>query len=51
MKHLKVPKNKRTQFNLLGDTLNEFINPKHELNLLSNSLDLLYFEKEFSPLC
>jgi transposase, IS5 family len=38
------------QFNFLGNTLNELLNPKHDLYLLSNEIDWSYFEKEFSVL-
>jgi IS5 family transposase len=38
------------QLNLLGSTLDELLNPKHELYLLSNEIDWDYFEEEFSPL-
>lgn len=40
----------KNQLNLLGDTLDELLNPKHELYLLSNEIDWLYFEKDFSVL-
>ena len=38
------------QLNLLGNTLDELLNPKHELYLLSNEIDWHSFEKEFSVL-
>jgi IS5 family transposase len=40
----------KNQFNFLGNTLGELLNPKHELYLLSNEIDWDYFEKEFTPL-
>ncbi len=36
------------QYNLLGNTLGELLNPKHELYLLANTIDWDYFDKEFS---
>lgn len=40
----------KNQINFLGNTLDELLNPKHELYLLSNEIDWGYFELEFSPL-
>ena len=36
------------QYNLLGSTLDELLNPKHELYLLANTIDWDYFDREFS---
>lgn len=41
------PKN---QLHFLAPTLEEQLNPKHELYLLSHSIDWLYFENEFKDL-
>lgn len=38
----------KTQLSFLGNTLDELLNPKHALYLLSNEIDWGYFEKEFS---
>lgn len=38
------------QKHLFSPSLNEFINPKHELCLLAKKLDWELFEKEFAPL-
>jgi IS5 family transposase len=40
----------KNQFNFLGNTLGELLNPKHELYLLSNTIDWDYFDAEFSSL-
>lgn len=47
---MRSHKRVKNQLNFLGDTLDELLNPKHELYLLSNEIDWLYFEKEFLPL-
>jgi IS5 family transposase len=36
------------QYNFLGSTLDELLNPKHELYLLANTIDWDYFDREFS---
>ena len=36
------------QYNFLGNTLGELLNPKHELYLLTNKIDWDYFDSEFS---
>ncbi|MDR3000179.1 MAG: IS5/IS1182 family transposase, partial [Fibromonadaceae bacterium] len=38
------------QRNLFRTMLKDFIDPKHELVLLSDKIDWQYFEKEFEPL-
>lgn len=45
MRSRKVQTN---QYNFLGDTLGELLNPKHELYLLTNTIDWDYFDREFS---
>ena len=40
----------KNQFNFLGNTLGELLNPKHELYLLSNAIIWDYFEQEFKEL-
>jgi len=45
MRSRKAPTN---QYNLLGTTLDELLNPKHELYLLANTIDWGYFDREFS---
>ena len=47
---MRSPKPVKNQLNLLGNTFDELLNPKHELYLLSNEIDWDYFEKEFSLL-
>lgn len=44
----KSPNN--TQKNIFESLLSEFINMQHELVLLSQKIDWLYFEKEFRDL-
>jgi IS5 family transposase len=39
-----------TQRNLFRPMLSDFIDPGHELVLLSKKIDWQYFEDEFSPL-
>lgn len=36
------------QYNLLGSSLDELLNPKHELYLLANAIDWDYFDREFA---
>ncbi|PCH52340.1 MAG: hypothetical protein COC22_04260 [Flavobacteriaceae bacterium] len=36
------------QYNFLGNTLGELLNPKHELYLLTNTINWNYFDREFS---
>ena len=45
MRSRKVDTN---QYNLLGNTLDELLNPKHELYLLTKAIDWDYFDREFS---
>lgn len=45
MRSRKIASN---QYNFLGNTLAELLNPKHELYLLTNAIDWDYFEIEFS---
>ena len=45
MRSRKVDTN---QYNLLGSTLEELLNPQHELYLLTKAIDWDYFDKEFS---
>jgi len=45
MRSRKIASN---QYNFLGNTLSELLNPKHELYLLTNAIDWDYFEIEFS---
>lgn len=40
----------KKQLNFLGDTLDDQLNPKHELYLLTNEIDWDYFEEEFKDL-
>lgn len=47
---MRSRKSIKNQFNLLGNTFHELLNPKHELYLLSNEIDWFYFDKEFSSL-
>ena len=45
---MRSRKAQTNQYNFLGDTLGELLNPKHELYLLTNTIDWDYFDREFS---
>ena len=45
---MRSRKTDTNQYNFLGNTLGELLNPKHELYLSTNVIDWDYFDREFS---